>query len=379
VNEQTPPRPGAGGAALPPEAVSARSELAPPVLVALEAPSRLEPTHIAALGRLVPGLALAGAIAVAGVLLSLRFGGPAMLFALLLGMAFHTVAERKVLKAGVDLAARFVLRVGVALLGARITLGDMLALPWIFWLIAGAAVPATILFGAALARTFGRAPAFGVLTGGATAICGASAALAISAVLPRHPDADRDAIFAVIGVTTLSTVAMVVYPWAFTAATTDERLIGFLIGASIHDVAQVVGAGYSVSVTAGDVAMITKLWRVAMLVPVVAALMLLYRRRGPASGGPRPSLLPWFLVVFVALSAIASAGLIGRDGGAALGEVSRWCLLAAVAALGMKTSLAALLTLGWRPVGLIVAETLFLALLVLAGGLGAALRVSATH
>ena len=361
MNERVPPEPVPAGTPTSP-----KSEPEPPVLVALEAPAHIERNPLEAARRIVPGLALAGLVGLAGVLLSLRFGGSVMLFALLLGMAFHTVAERQALKPGIDVAARLVLRVGVALLGARITLGDMMALHWSLWLIAGAAVPATILFGAASARFFGRSREFGILTGGATAICGASAALAISAVLPRHPNADRDAIFAVIGVTTLSTIAMVLYPWAFGTFASDPKLIGFLLGATIHDVAQVVGAGYSVSTEAGDAAIITKLWRVAMLVPVVAMLALLYRRRATASTGPHPALLPWFLIAFVALSALASAGWIPRAGTDALGEISRWCLIVAVAALGMKTSLATLATLGWRPLGMVLAETIFLALLVAA-------------
>jgi uncharacterized integral membrane protein (TIGR00698 family) len=360
MNERVPPEPVPAG-----NPTSPKSELEPPVLVALEAPARIERNPLEAARRIVPGLALAGLVGLAGVLLSLRFGGPVMLFALLLGMAFHTVAERKALKPGIDVAARLVLRVGVALLGARITLGDMMALHWSLWLIAGAAVPATILFGAGTARLFGRSRAFGILTGGATAICGASAALAISAVLPRHPNSDRDAIFAIIGVTTLSTIAMVLYPWAFGTFASDPKLVGFLLGATIHDVAQVVGAGYSVSTEAGDAAIITKLWRVAMLVPVVAVLALLYRRR-TAGAGPRAPLLPWFLLAFVALSAVASAGWIGRAAADTLGEISRWCLIVAVAALGMKTSLATLATLGWRPLGMVLAETIFLALLVAA-------------
>jgi uncharacterized integral membrane protein (TIGR00698 family) len=356
VNEPVPP-----ARAAAPAAESKENEA--PVMVALEAPARLRRPALDAARRAAPGLLLAGALGGAGVLLSLRFGGPAMLFALLLGMACHTIAESKALKPGVDLAARLVLRIGVGLLGARITLGDVLALDAAFWLVTAAGVVATILFGAAIAPLIGRSREFGILTGGATAICGASAALAISAVLPRHANSDRDAIFAVIGVTTLSTIAMVFYPWLIGSFAADHTLIGVFLGATIHDVAQVVGAGYSVSATAGDTATITKLLRVAMLVPVVALLTLAFRSGRPA-GAQRPALLPWFLFLFVALAAAGSAGLLGPGSRGVLAEVSRWCLITAIAALGMKTSLATLLHLGFRPLALVIAETVFLAALV---------------
>jgi uncharacterized membrane protein YadS len=137
------------------------------------------------------------------------------------------------------------------------------------------------------------------------------------------------------------------------------------LGATIHDVAQVVGAGYGVSATAGDVATISKLMRVALLVPVVAALALAYRSPG-GEGARRGLMLPWFLVAFVIFAAASSAGFVPKPAADALNHASRWCLVIAIAALGMKTSLAALGKLGWRPVALMLAETVFLAAFVIA-------------
>jgi uncharacterized membrane protein YadS len=108
------------------------------------------------------------------------------------------------------------------------------------------------------------------------AICGASAALAIAAVLPRRHIRAEDVLFTVVGVTALSTVAMVIYPVQFAALGLTEIEIGYLIGATIHDVAQVVGAGSSVSDTAGDIATFTMLLRVAMLPVVLIVVTLRY-------------------------------------------------------------------------------------------------------
>ena len=188
-----------------------------------------------------------------------------MLFALLLGMALHFLSADPRAAEGIDFTAKKLLRVGIALLGARITFGQVADLGAAPVAIVVICLSATIGFGLLLARFTGRGWPFGILTAGSVAICGASAALAISAVLPRSESLERDTLFTVVAVTGLSTVAMVVYPILFAALGFDETAIGILIGATIHDVAQVVGAGYAVSNEAGDAATLVKLLRVALV------------------------------------------------------------------------------------------------------------------
>jgi uncharacterized membrane protein YadS len=151
-----------------------------------------------------------------------------------------------------------------------------------------------------------------------------------------------------------------------TALGLDARGAGTFLGATIHDVAQVVGAGYGMSKETGDVATFVKLMRVAMLVPVIVFAVLLTRARaGEGASGPRPPLLPGFAVAFAVLVAINSSGWLPAAVAHAGGEVSRWCLVAAIAAIGMKTRLKELVGVGLKPVLLMVTETLFLAVLVL--------------
>ena len=125
----------------------------------------------------------------------------------------------------------------------------------------------------------------GILTGGAVAICGASAALAISSILPKSGSRERDTIFTVIAVTTFSTIAMIVYPVIVTFIGLDDRAAGVFLGGTIHDVAQVVGAGYSISEEVGDLSTIIKLFRVSMLVPVVLLLTLMFRAKTTEARG----------------------------------------------------------------------------------------------
>lgn len=313
-----------------------------------------------------PGLLAALIIGLASTFLSDHYGAPVMLFALLIGMAFHFLHEEGRCVAGIEFASRTVLRLGVALLGMRITfeqIGSLGAAP-VAMVVVG--VSTTVVFGLLLSRVLKLSWTFGVLSGGAVAICGVAAALAIASALPRNAATERDTIVTVVSVTALSTIAMIVYPILVGAIGFDHRHAGVFLGGTIHDVAQVVGAGYMISPLSGDVATYVKMLRVAMLLPVVLAIAFVLSRGG-AGEKRRATLLPWFLVAFAALVAINSTGVVPSAASEAVNDVSRWCLVTAIAALGMKTSFKDLVAVGWRPVGLMVAETAWIfAVVVLA-------------
>jgi uncharacterized integral membrane protein (TIGR00698 family) len=321
---------------------------------------------------LFPGVLASGVVAAAATFLSQHYGAPVMLFALLLGMAMNFLSADGPCKPGIDFSARQVLRIGVALLGLRITLAQVAELGWHPVLLVVLAVALTIAVSMVVARAMGFQGIFGLLTGGATAICGASAALALAAALPAHPQKERATLFTVVGVSALSTLAMIVYPMLAHAFCLDPRAAGVFLGGTIHDVAQVGGAGYSMSQETGDVATLVKLLRVAMLLPVIVFAVVLTRRRDGEPGGPRPALLPWFAVAFAVLVAVNSVGFLPPVVRAAGSDVSRWCLVMAIAAIGMKTQLKDLATVGLKPIALMLAETIFLAAFVLAMGRWAA-------
>ena len=316
---------------------------------------------------LFPGVIACAVVAAAATFLADHYGAPLMLFALLLGMAMNFLSGEGPCAAGIEFTGRTVLRIGVALLGLRITASQVVELGWQPLVIVVLSVVLTIGVSMVLARLLGFQSLFGLLSGGATAICGASAAMALAAALPNHPLKERATLFTVIGVSVLSTMTMIVYPMLAQTIGLDPRLAGVFLGATIHDVAQVVGAGYGMSQQTGDVATLVKLMRVAMLLPVIAFAVVLVRARstGEASG-PRPPLLPMFAVAFAVLVAINSTGWLPGAAAKAGSEFSRWCLVAAIAGIGMKTQLKELATVGLKPVVLMLAETTFLAALVLA-------------
>lgn len=321
-----------------------------------------------------PGLLLTAIVTVAAISLAEHYGAPVMLFALLLGMALNFLSQDGSCKPGIEFAARHVLRAGVALLGLKITAGQVQAMGWQPVALVVASIVVTITVSIFAAQWMGFQKFFGLLSGGAVAICGASAALAISAAFPQHPQKERATLFTVIGVSTLSTIAMVLYPVVVRFFGMDNLQAGFFLGGTIHDVAQVVGAGYSINTEVGDAATVVKLMRVAMLVPVIAFAVWMTRqhmlRQGANGGedngdltsnGTRPPLLPWFAVGFVILVVINSTGILPKwlvSGG---NDVSKIFLIAAMVAIGMKTHLKDILTVGWKPVVLMVLETLFLA------------------
>ena len=364
---------------------------------------RLRPSALAGQARrLFPGLLACAGVAAAASFLAEHYGAPVMLFALLLGLAMNFLSDpgaphpmdadpaaapapaaaapavagkeapavagkEAPCQPGIEFAARHVLRFGVALLGCRITADQVSALGWRPVLGVVAAVIATIVVGVVAARALGLRGLFGLLTGSAVAICGASAALALAAALPAHPLKERATLFTVIGVSALSTLAMVLYPMLVQAGGLEPQAAGIFLGGTIHDVAQVVGAGYSLGAQAGDAATLVKLLRVAMLLPVIVFAAMLTRRldgsKGAASG-PRPPLLPGFALAFAALVAINSAGLLPQAVQSLGNDLSRGFLVAAIAAIGMKTQLKDLATVGWKPIALMVFETAFLAALV---------------
>ncbi|HVF36734.1 MAG TPA: putative sulfate exporter family transporter [Sphingomicrobium sp.] len=314
--------------------------------------------------RIGPGLLAALVIAAAAAFLAGHYGGPVMLFALLLGMALNFLSGIDRFKPGISFAGRTVLRIGVALLGFRITLWEIAALGWKPVALVFAVVTLTILASIWAAKRMGFDGKFGLLTGGATAICGASAAMAISAALPPDPQKERRTLFTIIGVSTLSTVAMIVYPGITALLGFDDRMAGLFIGASVHDVAQVVGAGYAISPEAGDVATVVKLMRVVMLAPVIVAIGLIAHARGKGEG-ERPPILPWFVAAFLVLVAANSMLPVPEMVQEAGSTASRWCLVTAIAALGMKTRFSEVAEIGWSPVLLMILETLFIAALAL--------------
>lgn len=317
---------------------------------------------------ILPGIMLAVMIAAISLFVEARLGGPVMLYALVIGALLNPLASKPYLATGLTVSAETILKIGVALLAVKITVIDVANLGWQTAGLVIACVLSTLVLGTAIGRLFGLKLDQSILTAGSVAICGASAALALASVLPQNKKTECNTIVTVIAVTSLSTLAMVLYPVITTLLEFSDRQSGLFMGVSIHNVAQVVGAGYIVSDPAGDIATIVKLMRVACLVPVIIVVSMMFRKKSePVASTKKPPLFPLFMVAFILIMLINSAGFIPASVSQGLAVLSEWALVIAVAALGVKTSVKDIVGVGMRPLLTLLSQTAVLAVFALIG------------
>ena len=325
----------------------------------------------------LPGLLLSAAVAVGAVGAARLLGGlvpiPAMVLALVIGIALNRLARRRSFQPGILLCLKVILRWAVALLGLRIALAEIADLGLETAILVVVAMAITLATGFLLARLLALERGYGALAGAGTAVCGASATLATSIVLPDYKGKETDIAFVVVAVNALSTLAMVVYPPVCSWLGFDAQITGIMLGATIHDVAQVVGAGYSVSDTAGNTAVIVKLFRVFLMLPLVLTIGWLFARRSVTSAAARIP-IPVFAIVFVVLSVLNSVAPAFPPYDRMLAwikppliEASTWGLLLAISALGLGTSLSGIAALGWRHVATVIGTTAIIFLLITIG------------
>jgi uncharacterized integral membrane protein (TIGR00698 family) len=305
-----------------------------------------------------PGVALSAVVAAIGYVAAPFVAHvapiPNMVIALVVGIALNPIAARPAMQAGMAFCVRTVLRWAVALLGLRVGLADIAALGLETGALIVVSMLATLVSGFIFARWYGRGPGFGALVGVGTAVCGASATLAVSTVVPDYPGKQPDIAFVVVAVNALATLAMLVYPPLCILLGFDTQTTGVMLGGTIHDVAQVVGAGYAVSVPVGNTAVIVKLFRVFLLLPVVLGVGWYFTRIGQKHGEARVP-VPVFAIVFLVLCALNSAVPLMpvllpayAPIKSVLVEASTWGLLLAIGALGLGTSIKTIVGLGWR-------------------------------
>ena len=301
---------------------------------------------------LFPGLAVCAIAGIAAAWLSEHYGMPIILMGLLIGLALNFVAADLRTHRGLDFASRTFLRVGIVMLGTQVTVMQIAAIgpvPFVALVI----VMALAFGGGLLGAKLGRQPvAAGILAGGATAICGASAALALYSVLGRDRLNQAQFALTLVGIAVASALAMSFYPLIADVLGLNDRQAGFLIGAATHDVAQAIGGGYAFSNEAGAFATIVKLSRVAMLAPVVA-LVALVAGSGAGGGGARLPIwrrlaMPWFITAFLGVVALNSVIAAPPLATAWALTASKALLLLAVTATAMRSRMDLLLQMGWR-------------------------------
>jgi uncharacterized integral membrane protein (TIGR00698 family) len=330
--------------------------------------------------RLGPGVGLGLGLAAIAYFATKGTRVPSLLVALILGMAASFVLTKPTFKAGNDILAKPLLRIGVALMGFRITLSDLQALGWQPLLVAVAAAFGTLCLGYLVGRALKLPRATAFLTATSVAICGASAALAIATVLSRRPNAntERDVVATVASITIIGTIAVIAYP-AF-CHLMDWPMIpsAVFLGSSIHEVAQVVAAGDVYGQGATPAATTVKMIRVAMMPVVIFGLIMIlsWRDRQEGDTEEREATVPLFLLGFVVAIVVANTGWLTPAGIKALSLMSSLCLIVSMVALGANTSIRGVMTLGPRAVGALLIQTGIIAAI---SAVGVAIMMATSH
>ncbi len=315
----------------------------------------------------MPGLLVTGIAALAAAWLAEHYGAPRMLMGLLIGLALNFTNTDRRLHGGLALASTTLLRWGIVIAGLQVTIWQIADLGWpsFVWIALMIAIVTGV--GAITARGVGLSASFGTLAGGAVAICGASAALALASLLGEKRSSQAQLTLVLVAISAASALAMSIYPAVAHVIGMTDRQAGWLVGSSIHDVAQAMGAGYSISDEAGQTATIVKLTRVALLAPALAVIALIF----PAQAGQLRTRirLPWFVIGFLILGAVRSFIQLPAVTTDFAQLVTSALLLLAVTATGIRSPMDLLLKQGWRSAAPVIVATITAFVLGLAGAI----------
>ena len=321
----------------------------------------------AGLPAFLPGLLLCALLATAGFWLADlpwvkdHLHVSALLLVILLGMLWKSLAPvPSAALPGIRMAQRPVLRWAVAGLGFRLSLPELWAIGAPALIVVVLSTLGALLFGWWIADRLKVSHKLGLLLGVGGAICGASAVVAADTVVQGEK---RDSAVALGVITLLGTIGIVLYPLLYHALGMTPFVYGVWDGASLHEMAQVVAAGFAVSDEAARVATVVKLARICMLAPVVFYLGWRMRRHHEATGQAKVAPVPWFLVLFLVFAVLNSTGWIPKPWLEQLRRADLWLLCVGMAGVGLQTGFNDLRDAGVRPIAAGAAQWAFLATL----------------
>ncbi|WP_367577122.1 YeiH family protein [Paracoccus aminovorans] len=314
----------------------------------------------------LPGLGLTFGIAVAAMAVQRLSGIPALsplVVAMVMGIAVRNLIGTPAgAKPGVTFSLRRILRLAIVLLGFQLTLAQLRAVGLPGLAVISVTLAATFLFTKWAGRALGVERRLAELIAAGTSICGASAVIATNTVTRG---ADEDVAYAIACVTVFGSLSMIAMPVLGSLMGMDAAHYGIWTGATIHEVAQVVGAGFQHGAEAGQAATVAKLSRVILLAPMILTLGALARRRGGSAQGSAPT--PWFVLGFIAVVLLNSVLPLPEGAKAQVVTLTSFLLTVALAAMGLETDLRKLHAKGIRPLALGALAWLFIS------GLGLAL------
>ncbi len=319
------------------------------------------------------GIILTLFVAGVGLFFAQIFDFSSVLVTLLVGMCFNPLIDRpniaRHINPGLDFSLALPLQIGTGLLGLKVT-NDLLKLmsPSIILLII-AGVLLTLAVSVIANRFVKWSSLEAAMTGAGVAICGASALMAMSLVLKKERLRQESLISLIMTVIGLSAIAMVLYPLIVKYLGFDDAMGGLIMGATIHQVSQVVGAGAVFGPEGMAVATMSKMLRVTCLVPIMLIFISFYGKNEEVPSAKMNPLayIPIFLHFFILLAIANVCGWVPDAIKPILSTISNVLILLAVAAIAVKTNLRSLLTVGWKPVVLMTIDSLFLFVWIVGG------------
>lgn len=298
---------------------------------------------------------LIGAAIVALVTASALYLGP---YFALLGSAILGMMIGLTLRNAIGIGIRFehvsgfctkrLLKVAIICLGGTFTFQQAIALGRGYFLV----VVITILIALVTAYISGRlldtSRFLSALIGAGTAICGATAILALGPVIRAKRE---ETTYAITTIFLFNLIAMLLFPIIGHLLQIDEVAFGAWAGAAIHDTSSVLASAFAYGDVAGQTAVVVKLSRTLMLLPLLIGAFLFVRKRNEVTQSKQALIksIPWFILAFIAMSLLASLGVINEDARQHLGTLSKLLIIVVLSAVGLSTELASIRNLGWKP------------------------------
>ena len=286
-----------------------------------------------------------------------------MILAVGVGLALSAVVgKRSSVRAGLHFSQRSLLRIGIVLLGFQLTWPQLVAIGSTGFFVVALSLIAAFFFTIVMGRLLRVESKLSQLIAAGTSICGVSAIVAANAVISAR---DEDVIYAVASITLFGTIAMFAFPLLALVLGLDARSYGLWAGSSIHEVAQVVGASFQQGDVAGEIGVVAKLTRVAMLAPMILLLGNFARREDAATSATSRQ-VPWFIFGFMAIVLVNSAVELPVQVRQAAGVATTFLLSVGLASLGLQANIASIRSRGLAPLLLGLMTSLFIACFALA-------------
>jgi len=309
------------------------------------------------LKNIMPGLLLSACVAIVAMFLSSLIPGDiigATVIALLVGMALNPILNKyEKFNTGVNYAGKIILRIGIVLMGVNLNFSEVLnvgkySLFVMFFTMATA-------FGAGnlIGKLFGMNWKLTNLLSVSTAICGGSAVAAVAPVIKAK---DEDVAYAISSTFIFDVLTVVAIPWIGIALGMSSMGYGLWVGTAVNDTSSVVAAGYAFSELAGNTAVIVKLTRTLFIIPYVLIFSIINERieaktensHGRASVNLK-KIFPYFIILFLAVVVLRSTGIITDAIAPVLSKTSKFCMIMALSAIGLKTSFGDVKNIGFKP------------------------------